>query len=182
MSMLIDKQKIEAKHNEEDLMTSPDIVNKYLNNHYDGMSPEQLILMLYKSALDRLRLVKEGIEENNIQKRGENLSKVIGIISELNSSINPEMNDDSTQFLRGLYSAILAELPKVSINNDTQILTSTERYISKLKEIWEKDVMGKGQNNKKHLNLKQKRAEAASLPGNYGGGYTTKSAMHSFSV
>ncbi|MBF0389467.1 MAG: flagellar export chaperone FliS [Desulfamplus sp.] len=118
-------------------------MQKYMNNHYEGMSPEQLILMLYKGALFKLQLVKQGIEENNIQKRGENLSKVISIIAELNASINPDIADESTNFLRGLYSAILIELPKVSLTNDIEIVNRTERYISKLKDIWENDVMGK---------------------------------------
>ncbi|MEA1969452.1 MAG: flagellar export chaperone FliS [Thermodesulfobacteriota bacterium] len=148
-------------------------INKYLNNHYDGMSPEQLILMLYKGALDRLQLAKQGVQENNIKKRGENLGKVIAIISELNSSVDLTMKDESTQFLRGLYSAILAELPMVSINNDIDILIRTETYISKLKEIWEKDVMGKGQNIKQPA-----KPESASVsnslktPGGYGHGKT----------
>ncbi len=125
-------------------MAMPAQLNSYLNNHYDVMSPEHLILMLFKGAQERLRLVKEGIEEKNIQKRGENLSKVIAIISELNASLDSKMNDESTLFLRGLYTAMLMELPKVSINNDVRIITRTERYLSKLTEIWETDVMGKG--------------------------------------
>ena len=107
------------------------------------MTPEQLILMLYKGALQRLKLAKQGIEEKNIQKRGENLSKVIGIISELNASLDTEGKDESIQFLAGLYTAMLLELPKVSLNNDIEILERTERYIEKLKEIWEMNVMGK---------------------------------------
>ena len=130
-------------------MAAPAEINKYLNNHYEGMKPEQLILMLFKGALDRIRLTREGIEENDIKKRGENLSKAIAIISELNSSVDATMDDESTLFLRGLYTAILAELPKVSINNDKKILQRTHVYISKLKEIWENDVMGKGLQNKK---------------------------------
>ena len=77
-------------------MTSAAQVNKYLTNHYEGMEPEQLILLLFKGALDRIELTRQGIEENNLQKRGENLSKVIAIISELNASIHPEMNDEGT--------------------------------------------------------------------------------------
>ncbi|WP_300456282.1 flagellar export chaperone FliS [Desulfobacula sp.] len=119
-------------------------LNSYLNTHYDGMSPEQLILMLFKGAQERLKLVKQGIEEKNIQKRGENLSKVIAIISELNRSVDPTMKDDSTLFLRGLYTEMLTQLPMVSLNNDIQIITRTELYISKLRDIWETDVMGKG--------------------------------------
>jgi len=118
-------------------------INSYLNNHYEGMEQEKLILLLYQGALKRLALTREGINENNIQKRGENLSKVIAIVAELNGSLNPAMDDEGTRFLRGLYSAILMELPKVSATNDLPILERTERYLSRLKEIWETDVMGK---------------------------------------
>lgn len=147
-------------------------INRYLNTHYEGMDPEQLILMLYKGALDRIRLAKEGIEENNVQKRGENLSKVIAIVSELNSSLDTTMNDESTQFLRGLYSAILTELPKVSLTNDTEILRKTHAYISKLKEIWENEVMDKGSLHKK---------TAGVLSKHYGGG-AGKNIFHSIAV
>lgn len=123
--------------------------NKYLTNHYEGMEPEQLILLLFKGALNHIERCRQGIQENNIQKRGENLSKVIAIVSELNASVNPEMHDESTQFLRGLYDAILIELTKVSITNDTGILDQTEKYLTRLKEIWETDVMGKSSNSAK---------------------------------
>ncbi len=117
-------------------------VNTYLTNHYEGMTPEQLILLLFKGALDRIALTRQAIEENNIQKRGENLSRVIAIVAELNAAIDPEMQDDGTRFLRGLYTAILAELPKVSMSNDTAVLDRTEKYLTRLKTIWETDVMG----------------------------------------
>lgn len=120
-------------------------INKYINNHYEGMSPERLILMLFNGALDRIKDTRDGIRENNIQKRGENLSKVIAIVSELNTSLNPEMNDEATEFLRGLYMAILTELPKVSTTNDVEILNRTERYIGRLREIWVNDVMNQKQ-------------------------------------
>ncbi|MCP3941175.1 MAG: flagellar export chaperone FliS [Desulfobacteraceae bacterium] len=118
-------------------------VNQYLNHHYESMDPEQLILLLYNGALNRLRLTREGIKEKDVKKKGENLSKAIAIISELNASVDPEMNDESTQFLRGLYMAILTELPKIALNNDLKTLNQAETYISKLKDIWEKDVMTK---------------------------------------
>ena len=116
----------------------------------DGMDPEQLILMLYKGALSRLKLTREGIKEKNVQKKGENLSKAIAIISELNASVDSKMEDDSTRFLRGLYTAILSELPKVTLNNDLSILSRTERYMSELKNIWEKDVMAKKKGSMPH--------------------------------
>jgi flagellar protein FliS len=118
-------------------------VNQYLNHHYEGMNPEQLILLLYNGALSRLRLTREGIKESDVKKKGENLSKAIAIISELNASVDSKMEDESTQFLRGLYMAILTELPKIALNNDLKTLEQAETYITRLKEIWETDVMAK---------------------------------------
>lgn len=164
-------------------------MQRYMTNQYEGMSPEQLILMLYKGALFKLQLVKQGIEENNIQKRGENLSKVIAIVAELNASINPDMTDESTNFLRGLYSAILVELPKVSITNDIKIINQTERYISKLKEIWENDVMGKKtsplqQTAQKTATspLEKKRSFLGMLTSGTNYGNTNKSKLPAFAV
>ena len=113
-------------------------VNNYLSTHYEGMDPEQLILLLYNGALSRLRSTQEGIKENDVKKKGENLSKAIAIISELNASVDSKMDDESTRFLRGLYTAILTELPKISLNNDLKVLDRAEAYIEKLRsdENW----------------------------------------------
>ena len=144
--------------------------NKYLTNHYEGMEPEQLILLLFKGALNRIELSRQGIQEKNIQKRGENLSKVIAIVSELNASVDPKMNDENTRFLRGLYGAILTELPKVSMTNDTRILDRTEKYLTRLKNIWETDVMGKSGTavKIKPVLVKAKRCTPVSGYGNTG--------------
>ncbi|CCK81703.1 flagellar export chaperone FliS [Desulfobacula toluolica] len=120
-------------------------INTYLNNHYEGMDPEQLILLLFNGALSRLTLSREGIEEKNVQKKGENLSKAIAIISELNASVDSTMTDESTQFLRGIYKAILTELPNVTLNNDLKTLDRAQGYISRLKDIWETEVIAKQQ-------------------------------------
>ncbi len=152
-------------------MTALAQVNTYLTNHYEGMTPEQLILMLYNGALDRIEKTRQGIKEKNIQKRGENLSKVIAIISELNASVDLEMNDEGTRFLRGLYAAILAELPKVSMTNDIVILNRTESYIKRLKQIWVTDVMGSNAGLSKKQTMKKQ--PLSPVPA-YGGGSPAK--------
>lgn len=125
-------------------MVASNAYNSYRNSQaYDGMDPKELILLLYKEALKRIRLAREGIIENRPGKRGEHLGRAIAIVSELNSSLDSCIDTEEINFLRGLYRAILAELPKVSLTNDVKILDTAFGYISKLKEIWEKDVMGK---------------------------------------
>ena len=139
-------------------------VNQYLNHHYESMDPEQLILLLYNGALSRLRLTREGIKEGDVKKKGENLSKAIAIISELNASVDSKMADESTQFLRGLYAAILSELPKIALNNDLKTLNRAERYISELREIWEKEVMAKGKEKGEIQQIQKVPAHTPSIP------------------
>ncbi len=166
-------------------MSSATNMNIYLNNHYEGMTPEKLIQMLYKGALRNLSLAREGINENNPRKKGEHLSKTIAIVSELYSSLNPEMTDESTQFLRGLYSNMLVELPKISINNDIKTLDLAYSYLERLDQIWKHEVMEKNhvkqsseaECNEHDLNRnRKKKIKNIGTPGNadnrYGRGYS----------
>lgn len=128
-------------------MAAGSACNTYLNAHYEGMEPKQLILMLYDGALKFIRLAKQGIEEKDIRKRGENLSKVIAIVTELSSSLDPTVKDESIDFLRSLYTTMLTELPRVSVTNDTKTLDLATTYFTKLRDIWAHDVMGKAPKN-----------------------------------
>ena len=147
-------------------------LNTYLNNHYEGMTPEKLIHLLYKGALKHLTCAREGIIEKSPKKRGEHLSKVIAIVSELNASIDPTMNDESTRFLRGLYTSILTELPKVSLTNEVKTIDLAYSYLEKLNEIWETQVLNKSA---------KKSAAPTTAPASYGG-YNSGNTMESRSI
>jgi len=103
--------------------------------------PAEVIQILYDRVLKHLLWAGEGIEEKNPCKRGENLGKVINIISELNAALDMEHGGEAAVFLRGLYVAILVELPKVAITQDVEILKRSYRYIKRLNEIWEQTVI-----------------------------------------
>ncbi len=106
-----------------------------------NIPPEKLIYLLYERVLKHLRWAGEGIDEQNPQKRGENLGKAIAIVAELNASLDMETAGEAAVFLRGLYVAILVELPKVSVSNDLEVLKRASRYLQKLKDIWEQTAM-----------------------------------------
>ena len=103
--------------------------------------PVKLIAMMYERVLVHLQMAEEGVMEKKPQKRGEHLGKAIAIITELYASVKEGDESDGAVFLRGLYSAILVELPKVSISGDVEILRQTRRYIERLKEIWEQTAL-----------------------------------------
>ena len=105
-------------------------------------NPKRLILMLYEGALEDLRLAKEGIEQQNARQRGEHLSRAVAIISTLLTSLDSNVTDEPIAFLRGLYQAMLVELGKVAVTHDVKVLDLAFRYLERLKQIWEQDVMG----------------------------------------
>lgn len=105
------------------------------------IQPVKLIHMLYERVLVHLELAEEGIRGKSPKKRGENLGKAIAIITELQASIKSEDHSEAAQFLRGLYGAILVELPKVSVSQDLKVLRQTRTYLERLKGIWEETAM-----------------------------------------
>jgi len=105
-------------------------------------NPKRLILMLYEGALKHIRLAREGIEANNAHQRGEHLSRAVAIVSALHSSLDSDVTDESVAFVRGLYQAMMVELSKVAVTHDVNVLDLAFRYLERLKQIWEHDVMG----------------------------------------
>jgi len=105
--------------------------------------PKRLILMLYEGALEDIRLAREGILEHNARKRGEHLSRAVAIVSALNTALDSNVTDEPIAFLRGLYQAMLVELSKVAVTHDLNVLDLAFRYLERLKQIWEQNVMGR---------------------------------------
>jgi flagellar protein FliS len=104
--------------------------------------PKRLILMLYEGALEDLRLAKEAIEQQNARQRGEHLSRAVAIVSTLLTSLDSQVTDEPVTFLRGLYQAILVALSKVAVTHDVKMLELAFRYLERIKQIWEQEVMG----------------------------------------
>ncbi len=117
---------------------------------YEEMDPNKLIHMLYEGAIKRIRLAMEGVKNNDPRQRGENIGKAIAIISELNASLDEDVQTEEINFLRSLYSKMMVELPKVSVNGDIETLIRTEKYLAELKRIWEVTVMNQNTNHKEN--------------------------------
>ncbi|NOX25340.1 MAG: flagellar export chaperone FliS [Deltaproteobacteria bacterium] len=103
--------------------------------------PVRLIQLIYERLLTHLEIAEEGILENDAKKRGENLSRAIALVTELVASIKENDNSEAAVFLRGLYAAILTELPKAVISNDVEIVRIASRYIQNLQKIWEETAV-----------------------------------------
>ncbi len=107
----------------------------------EDIHPVKLIYMLYERAISHVEAVEKSIADNDLKKRGENLGKAIAIVTELNASIRQDDDSNAAKFLRTLYTAILTELPRISVSGELQNLRLAHSYLQKLKDIWEDSAM-----------------------------------------
>jgi len=101
---------------------------------------DRILLMLYDGALKFVRFARIGIEEKSPKIRGENISKVMSIITELDYALDREIKDPLTENLSSLYQYMIERLTVANINNDLHALDEAERILSELRDGFEKAI------------------------------------------
>jgi len=108
---------------------------------------EKILLMLLDGAIRFTRFAKMGLERKSPKLKGENISKVIAIISELDCALDKEVNEELVYHLSGLYQYILTRLTHANINNVAEPLQEVEGILTKIKEGFEGAVTSKPKSN-----------------------------------
>lgn len=96
-------------------------------------SKEQILLMLYEGALRFARFARMGIEEKSAKIRGENISKVMSIITELDCALDRSGGGELVENLANLYHRMMNRLTDANMKNDTEALDEVESLLSELK-------------------------------------------------
>jgi len=98
---------------------------------------EQILLMLYEGAVRFVRRARMGIEEKNAKIRGENISKIMAILTELDCALDREGGGELVENLSDLYHYMMDRLVYASVKNDTEALDEVGRLLAELKEGFE---------------------------------------------
>ncbi|MCK4391241.1 MAG: flagellar export chaperone FliS [Desulfobacterales bacterium] len=98
---------------------------------------EQILLMLYDGAVRFVRFARMGIEKKNPKIRGENISKVLGILTELDCALDREGGGELVENLSDLYGYMMNRLTDANVKNDTDALNEVGRLLTELKEGFE---------------------------------------------
>jgi len=95
---------------------------------------EKILLMLYDGTMKFVRFARLGIEKKNAKIRGENISKVMAILTELDCALDREMGEELVENLSDLYHYMMDRLAIVNMKNDIGALDEVERILLDLKE------------------------------------------------
>lgn len=97
----------------------------------------EILLKLYAGAISFINCAKRGIMEKSPRIRGENISKTLDIINELECALDHEKGGEISSRLSSLYQYITDRLGFASRHNDIETLEQVKQIISILKDGFE---------------------------------------------
>lgn len=115
-------------------MVAQNAYNAYKQNSVTTASPGELTLMLYNGALKFLLKAKQGINENNIAEKNENIQRTQAIIAELMSTLN--MDYDISKQMLPLYEYMNRRLMEANIKSDIAIIEEVEGLVTEFRDTW----------------------------------------------
>lgn len=101
------------------------------------ISKEQLLLKLYDGSLNFIRLARRGMEEKNPRIKGENISKIIAIMTELDCALDMDAGGEIAENLSTLYQHIIFRLVQTNVKNDIKGLDEVEHILTEIKDGFE---------------------------------------------
>jgi len=107
---------------------------------------EQVLLLLYDGTLKFINSARLGIEGKNSKIRGENISKIINILTELDCALDRKMNNQLIKNLSALYQYMIKRLSFANVKNNTDALDEVGRLLTELRDGF-KEAAKKNDNN-----------------------------------
>ncbi len=108
----------------------------YLSNVVSA-DPVELVCLLYQHAEAAVQDARRHLKSGDIAARGQAISKAIGLIGELNASLNPEAGGEISANLERLYSYMMFRLTEANIRQQDAPLAEVESLLATLGQAWQ---------------------------------------------
>ena len=100
-------------------------------------SPHQLIEMLLEGAISKIAMAKGAMQREQIEQKGELITKASSIIMGLRSSLDMEAGGEVAQNLDELYGYMAQRLLDAHINNEISALDEVSNLLREIKHGWD---------------------------------------------
>ena len=115
-------------------------IQKYQNTnmaHVEQADPHTLISLIMQHILGNLAAAKGAIERKEIESKNKMLGKVIGLLGELQNSLDKEQGGELSENLYGLYGYMISQVTQANIKNIIAPLTEVTGLITEIKSGWD---------------------------------------------
>ncbi|BCV66046.1 flagellar protein FliS [Shewanella carassii] len=92
---------------------------------------------MFNGALERIAQSRYAIEQGDQAAKGVYISKAVGIITGLSSSLNMDAGGEIAKNLNSLYDFMLRRISEANLNNDVQALDDVAVILRDIKEAWD---------------------------------------------
>lgn len=100
-------------------------------------SKEMVLVKLLSGSVRFISFARNGLEMGNARIKGESISRVIDILTELDCALDREMGGELVQNLSALYRYMMYRLTIANLRNDATILDEVEDILKKILEGFE---------------------------------------------
>jgi flagellar protein FliS len=97
-------------------------------------SKEMMLVKLLEGTVRFIQAARVGLDAGNPRIKGENISRAIAIITELDCALDRDMGGSLVENLSDLYQYILNRLTLGNLRNDNRILGEVEGLLTTIKE------------------------------------------------
>jgi flagellar secretion chaperone FliS len=111
--------------------------SEYRQRSVEGASPVGLVVLLYGGAITGLMRAIGAVEVNNIEKRVNELNKVLAILAELQGTLDFDKGGAVAQQLEKFYVVMRAQVLEASIKNSKTLLEDLVKHMTGIKEAWQ---------------------------------------------
>ncbi len=115
-------------------------IKQYQNTnmaHVEQADPHTLIWLVMQHIIGNLAAAKGAIERNEFEAKNKMLTKVIGLIGELQNSLDMEQGGEISDNLYSLYGYMISQVTQANIKNDPEPLAEVGTLIAEIKSGWD---------------------------------------------
>lgn len=99
-------------------------------------NPVELVIMLYRTAVDAVRLARQHLTAGDIAERGRQISRTSAILTELAISLNHEVGGSLSQNLAELYDYLQRLLTAAHLEQSDAKLSQAQNLLETMLEGW----------------------------------------------
>ncbi len=110
----------------------------YLESRILAAEPLELVRILYRLAIDKVREAREHMERGDIAARAKAISTASQAIGELHGSLDPAAGGDVARRLAQLYEYMQRRLLEASVRQSAEPLNEVLGLLATLSEAWQR--------------------------------------------
>ena len=117
-------------------MNYQNVQSSYLANQVLSASPNRLIELLLENAIKQTKLAEMAINKKNFMDAHTHLIKAQKIVTELQQSLNPQVDEKLTGNLSALYEFVYQKLVQANVNKEGKNILEAQKILVELLETW----------------------------------------------